>query len=61
MQCASCDQDDRTETVLPLTPNKPIVHDKQRGAERTGCGGVRAQARNTEGSATGGCGVVQLR
>ena len=41
MQCASCDQDDRTETVLPLTLNKPIVHDEQRGAERAGCGGVR--------------------
>ena len=61
VQCASCDQDDRTETVLPLTLNKPIVHDEQRGAERAGCGGVRTQARNTQDSAMGGRGVVQLR
>ena len=61
MQCASCDQDECTETVLPLTLYMPIVHVEQRGTERTSCGGVRAQARNMEGSATGGCGVVELR
>ena len=61
MQCASCDQDEFTETVLPLTLNKPIVHDEQRGAERAGCGGVRTQARNTQDIAMGGRGVVQLR
>lgn len=47
--------------MLPLTLNMPIVHVEQRGAKRPSCGGVRAQARNTKGSATGGRGVVQLR